>query len=70
MLSGEGIKKQLYSHLAKEAKENGIKKILITIKDDGNFDTDFMENKDVYNTETHVVISRAAMDEIRKKISA
>lgn len=40
LFNNESIKKQLFSKLAKQAKENGIKKLLITINEDGTFESE------------------------------
>jgi len=40
LFNNESIKKQLFSKLAKQAKENGIKKLLITINEDGSFESE------------------------------
>lgn len=45
LLNSDSIKKQLFSKLAKQAKEKGVKRMLITIEDDGEFKADILEDK-------------------------
>lgn len=37
----------IFSRLAAQAKENGIKKILVTISDDGKFNTEILSDDDI-----------------------
>lgn len=40
MFSNESFKKSIFSRLAKQAKAQGLKKLIITIKDNGEFDAE------------------------------
>lgn len=54
MFNNDSFKKSIFSRLAKQAKEQGIKKLIITIEDNGEFKTDIL-NDDIIliNKKTH-----------------
>lgn len=59
MFSNESFKKSIFSRLAKQAKEQGIKKLIITIKDNGEFDTEAAgEDHTIVKTETYNFLLR------------
>lgn len=45
LFSSDKFKQQLFDRLAREAKEKGIKRILITINDKGGFDTEILDDE-------------------------
>lgn len=52
LLSTDGIKKQLFSKMAKTAKENGFNQVLITIGENGEFNAEPLKNESVIITKT------------------
>jgi len=48
LFNNETVKKQLFSKLAQQAKENGIKKLLITINEDGTFESEVLPEGSEY----------------------
>jgi len=55
MFSNENFKKSIFTRLAKQAAEQGIKKLVITLKDDGEFDTEAIG-------EDHIIIKKNVYD--------
>lgn len=55
LLSSEGMKKRLFSMLAEGARKNGIKKLMIEIKDAGDFETVVLKESDI-------IISKETLD--------
>lgn len=55
LFSNENFKKSIFSKLAKQAKEQGINKLLITLKEDGSFDTEACG-------ENHLVVDKKTYD--------
>lgn len=47
LFSNESFKKSIFTRMAKQAKEAGIKKLLITINEDGNFDVETLEDSKI-----------------------
>lgn len=46
LIGTEAIKNQLFSKMANEAKKQGVTQLIITIKEDGNFETETIKKED------------------------